>query len=273
MSLRILLCVDGSSFSDAATDVALQLQAATGGALTALHVVNVTSKSEGGLIQNITGRIGFEPAIVSEEIESRHLDQAEVLLSAVRKRASDRGLQVRTESRQGAVREVIADESKHADLVVIGMRGRTEDHAKGQGGGNLEAFFHRVTVPLLLVPAEVHSVDAVAIGYDGSVAAAHALTALLRLHEAGFHVPCHALHVGGNREVLAEVEEQLPDVSAHVVRRDGPVHEVLAEEAESLGASMLAVGFVGNNRLKDFLYGSVTERLVAGRRMALLIAH
>ena len=273
MSLRILVCVDGSSYSDAAVKVALHLQEAIGGSLTALHVVNVTTKATGGVIQNLTSRIGFEPAIVSEEVERRHLDHGEVWLSEVRKLAADRGQTVETEMRQGAVRAVIADEAKHADLVVIGIRRRTEESNAGQGGSNLDALFHKVTVPLLLVPVSVSSIDAVAIGYDGSVAAAHALSVLRQLVTAGLDVPVHALHVGGGAQVLAEVQEQLPTVHTHVVRRDGQVHDVLVREAEALGASMLAVGFVGDNRLKDFLYGSVTERLVAGSRLALLVAH
>jgi nucleotide-binding universal stress UspA family protein len=276
MALRILVCLDESTFSKAAMRVAVGLQHATGGDLTALHVVNVTSSSSGNLLQDLAGSLGFEPARVSPDVLAQHVASGEAVLAEVQALAAARGQTVETVVAHGTVRACIADAARLADLVVLGLRGNTEDEFPGQGGGHLDTSLADVDAPLLLCPRDCAEVTSFVLGYDGSVAASHALRAIRGLRDAGLEVPVLAVHVGASGEVLAEVSDALPPgtVSTRVVATEGrTVHDTLAEVAREQPGSVLAVGFRGRSRSRDFLVGTATEQLVTAGNVALLVAH
>lgn len=276
MALRILVCLDESTFSKAAMRVAVGLQHATGGELTALHVVNVTASSSGNLLQDLAGSLGFEPARVSPDVLAQHVSSGEAVLAEVQSLAAARGHTVDAVVAHGTVRACIADAARLADLVVLGLRGNTEDEFPGQGGGHLDTTLADVNAPLLLCPRDCGDVTSFVLGYDGSVAASHALRAIRNLRDAGLEIPVLAVHVGASGEVLAEVSDALPagTVSARVVATEGrTVHDTLAAVAKEQPGSVLAVGFRGRSRSRDFLVGTATEQLVTAGNVALLVAH
>lgn len=273
---RILVGLDGSSCSIAAAEVALQLaKASTETRLIGLHVVNVVAPS-GSILKDVPGRLGFEPAVVSPELNQAHEDDGRAALDAFRGRADALGVHVECVLEHGAVEDVIAHHAKHADLLVTGLRGETEDRFPGQGGAHVSRLLQEVTVPMLIVPAGKGAIRTVAIGYDGSAGAAHALSAV-RNFLSDLVTGVHAIYVheeGGDSKVLEDVIEHMEgcNVQTHAVSGE-PVHQALADAAHAAGADVLAVGFRGRNRMRDFLFGSATEYIVLNTELIVLVAH
>jgi nucleotide-binding universal stress UspA family protein len=276
MPLRILLCTDGSTFARAATSVAIQLAAAHEDArIDALHVVNVR-RSSGNLLKDVKGRLGFEPAVVSPEIEAAHTKHGEDILSAVARDAELAGVPVRTTNDSGSVGDRIAHHARHVDLVVMGLRGTTEDQFPGQGGSHLDEVMSRILVPVLFVARKQDAVKAVALGYDGSDGAARALKATHLLADP-LEVPVHAIYVtsdGSGGDILDECADTFPDLdlTRHVVTDHEP-HTAMARTAVKAGANVLAVGFRGRSRLKDFLYGTAADYILMNTDLMVLVAH
>ncbi|MFT7518963.1 MAG: nucleotide-binding universal stress UspA family protein [Kiritimatiellia bacterium] len=276
MSLKILFCSDGSSFSEAACRVALQLAKAHPDAvLTVMHVVNVKRAAK-NILQDLPGRLGFEPAVVSEEVERTYKQRGEEILSEVVRDAELLGLSVTTLIETGAVAERISYHSRHADIVIVGMRGTTEDSHPGQGGGNLDQLLHSVTAPVLFVGRGHQKVDSIGLGYDGSEGAAHALKAAGML-AAALKVPLHTIFIateGASGAVLDECNEHYPDhdIQQHVVVDDDP-HTAIARVAEANGANVIAVGFTGRSKLRDFLYGTAADYILINTKLMVLVAH
>lgn len=276
MTCRILLCTDGSTFSRAATSVAIQIGAAHDDAvLVALHVVNVVGPS-GNLLKDMPGRLGFEPAVVSPEVEAAHTRKGEDMLAEVVRDAELAGVEVQAINDHGAVRERIAHHARHADLVVMGLRGTTEDSFPGQGGGNLDQAIEDLLVPVLFVARGHDKITGIALGYDGSDGAAQALKSAALVAEPT-KVPVHAFYVsedGSGGEILDECERIYPDlhVDRAVLRSDDP-HTALAEAAIRAGANVLALGFRGRSKLKDFFYGTAAHYIIANTDLMVLVAH
>ena len=276
MPVRILLCVDGSSFSDAASAIALQLLAALDGAtLTVVHVVNVIAPT-GKPLQDLKGRLGFEPAVVNPEVAAKHDADGKLILDVFGKKAADAGYTVNTVLEHGAVGERIVHHARHADLLVIGLRGATEDRHPGQGGSALNSILDQITIPAMFVPRGAKRIGAMAIGYDGSVGAAHAVSAL-RLIAPGLGVPIHAIYVSDDgadgAAVLDELDRELgQDTYRHIVRGDH-VHTVLARAAVEAGADLIALGFKGKSPLGDFFFGTATEFILNNTKLVVLVAH
>jgi len=276
--MHIVVPLDGSSYSDAAAGVAIDLAAALKAQgrsvhLIGLHVVTVRVAS-GNLLADLPGRLGFEPAVVSAEVAEGHIAEGQKIVEAFAAQAAAKGLEVHQDVRAGSVPDVIVDCAADADLVVMGLRGETETKFPGQGGRLAALLPSRIDAPLLLVPPQTAHVHGVALGYDGSVGARHAVRALRRI--AGpLEAPVHGIYVGNEEDaapLFAELDEGMDplEVTHHVV--EGSPHDAIVNKARDLGADVVALGFTGHSKLKDFAFGTLTERALLEGSMAVLIA-
>lgn len=276
MGLTILLPLDKSRCAQAAQKVALQLAAARPGSqVVALHVVNLKPGS-GNFLEDLPGRLGFEPAVVPGEIARDARKEGQALLDAAIAAGREAGVAVEGTLEVGPVARTILRHSRLADLVIMGLRGETEERFAGQGGEMIAWLPARLSTPFMMLPQGVERLERVAIGYDGSLSAQHALRAA-RTVLNGTDMPVDALYVsrdGSGGEVLDEVVEALPErtVTKHVVKGADP-HTALVQEAGKLGVSVLALGFRGKNKLKDFLFGTTTERIAIQGSLGVLVAH
>lgn len=272
MSLRILLCVDGSRSSQAATQVALDLlERLPGAQLTALHVVEVAAP--GGLLQEIGGRLGLGPTVVDEEGEASAMVRGQQVLDEVAAMAGEHPVQLSL--RQGPADRVLLTRAAHADLVIIGTVGLAAEQHPGEGGSHMVHLLQECSGPVIFVPEGVQRCSSALVGYDGSIAAARGVGALRRVFEAS-PLPVHAVHISedGSTEVLAEVDADLPGFQVqHHTARGEPVHRVLVQEAERLGADLLVLGFRERRGLGAFLYGTSSEHVLGHAPVAVLVAH
>ncbi len=272
MSPRILLCVDGSRCSMAATRVAVDLLERLPGAhLTALHVVDVATPE--GLIQEIGSRLGLGPTVVDDEGEARARQYGQQILDQVEALAGERPVQLLL--RQGPVEQVLLTRAAHADLVILGATGLTEEVHPKEGGRQVVRLLQESSAPVLFVPEGVQRCTTALVGYDGSVAAARGVGALRRVFE-GCPIPVHAVHVGADHGVgiLAEVDADLPGFQVHHhAARGEPVHQVLVQEAMRLEVDLLVMGFRERRGLRGLLYSTSSEHILGHASVALLVAH
>lgn len=276
--MHILVPLDGSEYGQAAGRVALQLAAALPDArVTALHVVNVRVAS-GNLLRDLTGHLGFEPAVVSDEIEKQHVAAGRAVLGAFATEAKGRGIDVQMDLATGAVPAVIAERSAQADLVVMGLRGETEERFPGQGGRLAASLPSQMGTPLLLVPPGLSALRGVAVGYDGSTGARHAVRAL-RAVAGPLGLPVHGIYVrDGDADdagdaLMKELAESVAplEVHPHLVASDDP-HAAILDVALTEGIDLVALGFTGRSKLRDFAFGTLSETALLAGSTAVLIA-
>jgi nucleotide-binding universal stress UspA family protein len=112
-SARLLVAVDGSEGAMRALDWACHYAALAGCDVEAVHVWGYPDPGP---------RTG-----ISEPYEDMQLEAAQVLHDTVKQYIDDHHPPVTIHPRlaQGPVPEVLVDESHHADLLVVGRRGRT----------------------------------------------------------------------------------------------------------------------------------------------------
>lgn len=273
---QILLALDGSEWSKAASTVGIDLIGKVpDAALTALHVVNVVRPS-GNFLKDLPGRLGFEPAIVSDDIQEAASNEGRRVLGLLKQDAELAGVETRTILEQGAVAERITHHASTSDLLLMGFKGETEQRHPGQGGATVAQILETIEVPMLLVPSSSQGVTAVALAYDGSAGAKHALSAVRRIF-GGSDVPIHLIYVstaGEGGVVLEEASAALSEcvVSTHVVENQD-VRAGLKAAVQACGADLVAVGFRGRSTLKDFFFGSTSEYLALAGGTMVLIAH
>jgi len=275
MAIHILVPLDNSVYSAAAGEIALQLAAAQPSRVTALRVVNVRPKS-GNVIDDLGGRLGFEPAVVSDEVAKERSDQAAALVADWTQAARARGIEANGQVEVGPVARTIQSEAQEADVVVMGLRGETEEAFPKQGGELASWIIQNVQGPVIFTTPNTKRVTSVALGYDGSEDSKHAVRAIRRLL-APLGVVMHAIHVsrdGTGGEVLTELADQLPGctVQQHVVQA-ASVEDALLDKAREVGAELLVMGFRGRSAFRDFLFGTNTERVLMSGELAVMVTH
>lgn len=274
MVTTILVPIDDSRWSRGAAALARWLAARPEAEVrvTGLHVVNVT-QVRGRFLEDLAGLLGFEPVVVPDRVEKHFLDLGRKLLDAFAAACAAEGVACETVLEQGNVVDRIVHHAAAHDLVVLGLRGETEERFPGQGGGTAERVLRRVPTTTLVAPADLRSLSGVVLGYDGSAGANRALVATARLVELA-RVPVHAVYVGDEAEAvdLEPVRQRLGDAALTTAVVPGEPQEVLPAEAARLGYDLLALGYRGRSRIKDIFLGRTTEWLVGHVDIGVLVA-
>lgn len=277
MTTSILVPIDESRFARHATTQAIALAARAGGAvtLTGLHVVNVT-RLRGRFLQDLAGLLGAEPMVVPERVESHFVERGERLLAAFAAQAEAAGVPHRTLLDRGAVVSRLVHHAASHDLLMMGVRGETEEEFPGQGGGTAERVVRNLETDALMLSGEGDLAADVAVGFDGSDGSVLALRAAARLVERTGGV-VHVFHVSEEPptpDPLDEARRLLVELRAtgKLSRIDGEPHEALPAAAAAAGCGTLAIGYRGRSQLKDIFLGRTTEFLLGKVRLALLVA-
>ncbi|MCK6524717.1 universal stress protein [Myxococcota bacterium] len=279
MRYRLLLALDHSIWSAAAAHACLRVagRAPEQVHVTATHVVNVASFS-GHVLQDIAGMLGWEPVIVPQRVAEQVERRGERLLNTFITEAAALGVEVKPRVEHGAVAERLVSLGAEADLLIMGLRGDTEESAPGQGGATVERLVRRASCSVLLTGSTPSPLGRIALGYDGSDGARAALRAVRHL-AAQLRCPVTVLYVVDARrepghdpsaEGVAALREEGLEAEARVV--EGEPAEALPAAALEAGADVLALGYRGRGLLKELILGRVTERVLAEVDMPLLIA-
>ncbi len=116
--MRLLLAVDSSTFSEAATQAVIAQSQPKETEVRVLHVVEPLLAAYGGL------EGGY--VVDWQAVEQQQRTEAEALVMQAAKTLRDAGFQVTTAVETGDTKSVIIDSAKKwpADLIVLGPRGR-----------------------------------------------------------------------------------------------------------------------------------------------------
>ena len=137
MIKKILLPVDGSSFSERAGEYAVFLAKNLGAQMVVMHII----------------KVGATEKLELENIDSKKLKQAEICFSPIKNKAEKESVEVETKILVSRIiADTIIEEAKDGDyeLIVIGSRGLS-GLKKLVLGSVTEDVLKKSTVPVLVV--------------------------------------------------------------------------------------------------------------------------
>ena len=281
----IVVGVDGSAESKVAVDWAARNAAMRRVPLKLVNVLNPPVVMAFPEVPMPAGYLNWQ-----EDEGRKILDAAVSTVEAV---STD--IQVSSELVAGPSIPTLAEESKDAQLIVVGCRGRGA-LVRGLLGSVSTGLVHHAFCPVAVIhdedPLMPHPSQApVVVGLDGSPASEKALA--IAFEEASFRgVDLVAVHAwsdtgvfefpgedwstqqGLAEEILSERlsgwQERYPDVLVRrVVVADRPAHQLL-EQAKS--AQLLVVGSHGRGGFAGMLLGSVSTGIVHAAQTPVIVA-
>jgi nucleotide-binding universal stress UspA family protein len=173
--------------------------------------------------------------------------------------------------------EVAAVEARYFDIVLLGWEaGNPTSRASS------EAVIFGSGRPAVLLPEliAIDTFDHVAIGWDGSRAAARAVADAAPLLERAAKISVltaideKPLQEDGAERLAAGLRKRGRVAEAILIRaKDCPIGVSLQEHAIGHGAKALVMGGYGHSRLREFVLGGATRSVLDDLRLPVLLSH
>lgn len=279
---KVIACIDtfnhtAETVCDFAAWSSQQLQAP-------LLLLHVLEKSDQPAKTNLSGTIGLgtrehlldELSQLDEQRARLLKEQGRVMLKEAWKRATEDGIaDAETLQLHGDLIETIAELEQDIRLLVMG-RGGSHEHSTAQIGSHLESVIRTLHRPILITVADFKSPERFMIAYDGSETAKKAIQ-MVASSPLLQGIPCTLLTVGPDtnnlHEQLKEAAVTLEKAGFNVtpVLRAGEVDKVINRCVEEFGIDLLVMGAYGHSRIRQFLVGSTTTRLLQHSRIPVLL--
>lgn len=268
---KILVCTDGSQYSQVACRYAAWLGKAQNASITALYVTDLRL-FEVPAVADLSGSMGIQPfeGMVShlrevESIKAKFIrEQAETVFK-------EQGLEEQVEfvHETGILVDAIKARIEPGDVLILGKRGENFEFDAEHLGSMLERVVRSVPTPSFVGNREFFEIKEVAIAYDGGESCGKAIDYIVS-HEGFQEMRFHVLScVEGHDEEkasqrLSEVESQFSaeGIDATYQILNGVVETAIAEYVEERSIDLLVLGAYGHSRIREFLIGSTTTELL-----------
>jgi nucleotide-binding universal stress UspA family protein len=277
-----MACIDGSSITLAVCDYAAWASRRLDAPLDFLHVLG---HAEYPVPTDLSGNLGLgsrehllqELATLDEQRSRVALEQGRLMLDAAKARALADGVpNPASRQRHGELVDTLLEFQGEIRLLVMGRQGDQGDSAGEHIGSHLENVVRTLHRPILVIPSDYTEPQRILIAFDGSATTRKAVDMVARSPLLR-GLPCHVVMVGedktDSRESLdwarAHLEAAGFDVTAEI--RQGEVEGALCAYRDLHAIDLIVMGAYGHSRIREFLIGSTTTKLIRQSKVPLLL--
>lgn len=275
----VLSCIDGSSVSEAVCDYAAWAAKNTYRSLELLHIVE---HQAGPAISDFSGAIGLgsqeillnELTEVEQERNRLLIKKGHLILDAAKQRVSKLGINSpQANQRHGSLVESLVELEDKVRLLVVGIRGKEHDQEEAAIGNQLESIIRSLHKPILVVNKDYSEPKRIMLAYDANSACKKALHMIAesRLFK---ELTCHLVHVGDNATgMLAEASQVLDGagIENKTFQLEGKIEEVLPQYQLENNIDLTVMGAFSHSRVRGFLLGSFTAKMLMATNRPLLL--
>ncbi|WP_296933560.1 universal stress protein [uncultured Marinobacter sp.] len=280
--LRVVACIDGSQAAPAVCDYAAWASKHMETPMMLLHVLDEERyPAEPDLVGNIG--LGSREQLLEDlaELDRKRaklaLEHGHHMLDEAHKRVTEAGIgEVIQRQRHGDLTESLLALENQTRLLVMGLHGESSSERDTHVGSQLETVIRSMHRPILLVPDEYTQPRSAMLAFDGSATAFKGVELL-----AGSPVlkgmPLHLVMVGPDTndrwEQLKKAEKMLAGLESEITLaiRAGDVEPALHDYQEEQDIDILVMGAYGHSRIRQFLVGSTTTRMLETARKPLVV--
>ncbi|MBU1693487.1 MAG: universal stress protein [Verrucomicrobia bacterium] len=278
MIKSILVCLDGSSHSDAACDLALHLTSRLQARLLGLHVLD-SRMLEGPLMADLSGWIGAQPyGAQLQQFRELMEQKGQAVVRAFDDRCAKAGVQAESWLKMGHPARVILEEEARAELLVLGQRGEHADWMGDMTGSTVERVVRHSVKPCIVVPDTFTPFTRILAAYDGSSHAGQALREAAELAVAlDLEIVVLTVAESEDQDKAAAIsKDAMGLVGAHGARAHPRVARgrsavTILECAQQDQCNLIVVGAYGHSRVREMILGSTTTTLVTRSRVPVML--
>lgn len=280
--LHVVACIDDSKAALGVCNYSAWASRRMGVPLMLLHVLD---EGKYPAKTDMTGNIGLgsrehlqeELANLDHQRSKLAMKQGHLLLDEAEKRVLSAGIEKAAKrQRHDELASALVELESEARLFVMGLHGEGSAATGGHVGSQLETVLRSVHRPVLLVPDDYAEPCSAMLAFDGSPTAFRSIE-LLAGTPVFEEMPLHLVMVGSDTEEhraqLKRATEALShqNMVVHVAIREGDVEQTLHAYQEEHDIDLLIMGAYGHSRIRQFLMGSTTTRMLETAKKPLVI--
>ncbi|MCL5255400.1 MAG: universal stress protein [Gammaproteobacteria bacterium] len=281
MTTHTIACIDGSALNDTVADYAAWSAQRMGSPLVLLNVLNDIRQSDE---QDFSGQIGMDERqrLLAEitDLEERRAklarQQGQMFLDAAKKHLGDFQPEPLLRQRHGDLVDTLVDLEPETRLLVVGRQGKRGSGIGQYVGQQVERVIRALQRPTWVVFGDFREPKTIMIAYDHSATAKKAV-AMVAGSPLFRGLPIHVVMVAAknteHQGQLAEATSQLSDQGFAVTPAliQGDVEEALIHYADENHMDAMVMGAYGHSRIREFLVGSHTNKLLRSTKVPLLL--
>jgi nucleotide-binding universal stress UspA family protein len=282
MLKRIVVGLDGSSYSESAVTYACSLAKKCDAALLGVGVVDLPEIEKHIGPGGPPGSGIYAKRLKDTKIEDA-LSKVKGFLGAFEERCKSEGVKCEFYSDEGAPFEAILEAGKTADLIIVGLRTYYHFETSSEPGDTLKRLLEKPVCPVMAVPEERVIPENVVIAFDGGYTSARAMRSFVHLsRELSFASKVTLLRVtedNENEEVcttemsMAKRYLETHGISVDVVCKSGRPSQVILGTAKALRPSMVVMGSFGKGTITKFIFGSTASEVIEDASLPLFVYH
>jgi nucleotide-binding universal stress UspA family protein len=277
MLRSLLVGLDGSAYSQAATELALRWATRLHAELTGLAVVDAPHITEAEAVP-MGG--GYYKGQRDERKLAEAQRAAQAAGEAFLARCAAANIAANFQLIVGPPSDVFAIEAQRHDLLLLGQRTYFHWMNTDDADDTVEELLHKPPRPVVVVPKELPAGDAIVVAYDGGLEAARALAAFMGTG-IGTKYPTHIVTVHDDAADAAEIAARAVQyVGRHgddatpfpTPTGRGQAESLLAHVATHQ-AQLLVMGAFGHSAMHDFFFGSTTQSILDDTCVPVFLYH
>jgi nucleotide-binding universal stress UspA family protein len=262
----VLIGLDGSEYSTAASHLAIRWARRFGALLVGLGIVDEPTICRP------------EPVPIGASHYKEHRDQTlltrascrvEMFLERFALRCTEAGVAYKLLEDVGPPPEKILVEAQRYDLIVLGQQTCFRFATQEGPDETLCKVLKNTPRPVVAVPAKLSDGASVLVAYDGSLQAARALQAF-QASGLGESEEVHVVSVGADHVEAARYADRAAEflrfhevkATWDVLSPSGGTAEAILEQASRLGVGLLVMGCYGQPTPRECFLGSVTRTVL-----------
>jgi nucleotide-binding universal stress UspA family protein len=275
----ILVCLEGSTSTERAIDLGLELAREHNARLVGLAIIDDGDIRAGAATGNGGSSLeqpGDEVLVVGDATE-----KAAARLAQFETRCQLAGVATRSLELRGRPAAKILEEMTEHDLTLIGRTVNFFFETKELDAETRDDVLHRARRPVIIVPEEpARAGHDVLVAFDGSSAAKRAVRSFAESGLAQGRT-IHVASMDDDGEQAWEMARRGVDIFRELsiaakprsLVSALPIADALLELRRKLGAGLMVTGAYTRSRLSELIWGSVTHQLIEKTLVPLFLHH
>lgn len=282
---KILLCTDGSAYSQVSYEYAAWLAQRTDIFIEVLYVTD-TRGEQAAPTSDFSGNIGIDSyqQLLNELVELEaakakiNHQRAKIILQEAKQFFSDRQLHnVKLTHETGFLVDLFHELEQDSDLVILGKRGENANFATEHLGANLERIVRSSHKPCLVTPREFQTVKKILFAYDGGKSCQKAI-AYLSQSPVFKGLDLHIITVDtGNTDKanknLSSAQQTMEQVGFKPTLKllTGNPEAEMEKYVVDNDIDFLIMGAYGHSRIRRLIIGSTTAQMLRNSHIPVLL--